>query len=67
MVASIWEPSRSARGRADERRLRAVGAFIGRGTPLLPERVRYMPIAYRARQTVRAQQRLERALAERPL
>ena len=52
---------------ADERRLRAVGAVIGRGTPLLPERLRYMPIAYRARQAARAQERLERALAERPL
>jgi hypothetical protein len=40
---------------------------IGRTTPLLPERVRYMPIAYRARQAARARQRLERALAGRPM
>ncbi|GAA3971001.1 oxygenase MpaB family protein [Actinomadura viridis] len=52
---------------ADERRLRAVGAVIGRGTRRLPERLRYMPIAYHARQAARAQERLERALAERPL
>ncbi|SEG09070.1 Uncharacterized conserved protein, DUF2236 family [Thermomonospora echinospora] len=52
---------------ADERRLRAIGAVIGRTTPLLPERVRYMPIAYRARQAARAQERLERALANRPM
>ncbi|MEU4821332.1 oxygenase MpaB family protein [Actinomadura citrea] len=52
---------------ADERRLRLVGQVIGRGTPLLPERVRYMPIAYRARQAARAQERLERALAHRPM
>jgi uncharacterized protein (DUF2236 family) len=52
---------------ADERRLRLAGQAIGRSTPLLPERVRYMPIAYRARQAARAQQRLERALAQRPM
>ncbi|MEU8796491.1 oxygenase MpaB family protein [Spirillospora sp. NPDC048819] len=52
---------------SDERRLRLAGQVIGRSTPLLPERVRYMPIAYRARQAARAQQRLERALAQRPM
>ncbi|MGI8334582.1 oxygenase MpaB family protein [Actinomadura scrupuli] len=52
---------------ADERRLHAVCSVIGRATPLLPERVRYMPIAYRARQAARARQRLERALADRPI
>ncbi|WP_395106632.1 oxygenase MpaB family protein [Actinomadura sp. SCN-SB] len=53
--------------RSDERRLRVVASLIGRGTLLLPERLRYMPIAYRAREAARAQQRLEQALAERPL
>jgi uncharacterized protein (DUF2236 family) len=53
--------------RADERRLRAVGQAIGRSTPLLPERVRYMPIAYRARQAARAQEKLRRVLDTRPL
>ncbi|TDD75401.1 DUF2236 domain-containing protein [Actinomadura darangshiensis] len=52
---------------ADERRLRLAAQVIGRSTPLLPERVRYMPIAYRARQAARAQERLERALAHRPM
>ncbi len=52
---------------ADERRLRLVAQVIGRSTPLLPERLRYMPIAYRARQAARAQERLERALAHRPM
>ncbi|WP_141582537.1 oxygenase MpaB family protein [Actinomadura sp. WMMA1423] len=52
---------------ADERRLRLAAQAIGRTTPLLPERVRYMPIAYRARQAARAQERLERALAHRPM
>ena len=53
--------------KADERRLRAVGQVIGRSTPLLPERVRYMPIAYRARQAARAQERLREVLDTRPL
>lgn len=35
-----------------------------RSTENLPERVRYMPIAYR--QAARAQDRLERTLAGRP-
>ncbi|WP_030170013.1 oxygenase MpaB family protein [Spirillospora albida] len=52
---------------SDERRLRLVAQAIGRGTPHLPERVRYMPIAYRARQAARAQARLERTLAHRPM
>ena len=52
---------------ADERMLKLVGAVIGRSTPLFPERLRYMPIAYRARQAARAQQRLERTLAKRPM
>ncbi|QFG26165.1 oxygenase MpaB family protein [Actinomadura sp. WMMB 499] len=52
---------------ADERRLRAVGAVIGRSTPLLPERLRYMPIAYRAREAARAQEKLRKVLEERPL
>ena len=52
---------------ADERRLRVLAQAIGRSTPLLPERVRYMPIAYRARQAARAQERLDRTLAHRPM
>ncbi|RSN71299.1 oxygenase MpaB family protein [Actinomadura sp. WAC 06369] len=52
---------------SDERRLRAVAAVIGRGTPLLPERLRYMPIAYRAREAARAQEKLRKVLADRPL
>lgn len=52
---------------ADERRLRLLGQAISRSTAKLPERVRYMPIAYRARQVARAQERLRKALAERPM
>jgi uncharacterized protein (DUF2236 family) len=51
----------------DERRLRRLGRAIARSTAGLPERVRYMPIAYRARQAARAQARLDRALAGRPM
>lgn len=51
----------------DDRRLRKIGLAIGRTTPHLPERVRYMPIAYRARQAARAQARLEEALVNRPM
>jgi uncharacterized protein (DUF2236 family) len=52
---------------ADERRLRVLGQVIARSAARLPDRVRYMPIAYRARQAARAQERLEKALAERPM
>ncbi|MET8985389.1 oxygenase MpaB family protein [Nonomuraea wenchangensis] len=38
----------------DERRLRRVGQAVAALTPRLPERLRYMPIAYRARRAVRA-------------
>ncbi|MEO3783796.1 oxygenase MpaB family protein [Actinocorallia sp. B10E7] len=52
---------------ADERKLRVIGRTIARTTPFLPERVRYMPIAYKARVAARAQQNLEHALETRPL
>ncbi|RAY12548.1 DUF2236 domain-containing protein [Actinomadura craniellae] len=52
---------------ADERRLKALGGLIARTEPTLPERVRYMPIAYRAREAARAQERLQKALAHRPM
>ncbi|GAA4063499.1 oxygenase MpaB family protein [Actinomadura miaoliensis] len=53
--------------RADDRRLRVVCRTIAVTTARLPERLRYMPIAYRARQAARARQRLDQALADRPL
>lgn len=53
--------------RADEVRLRAFGLAAGRVNAALPERVRYMPIAYQARRTARAQQALEHALDGRPM
>jgi uncharacterized protein (DUF2236 family) len=52
---------------ADERRLRAFGRLVATVVPLLPERVRYLPIAYEARRAERARQALRRALERRPL
>jgi uncharacterized protein (DUF2236 family) len=51
----------------DEKLLRRLGFVIGRLVPLLPERLRYFPIAYEARRVVRAQEALRRALARRPM
>jgi uncharacterized protein (DUF2236 family) len=50
----------------DERALRALGFAIGRLVALLPERLRYFPIAYEARRVERAQRALEKVLAKRP-
>jgi uncharacterized protein (DUF2236 family) len=51
----------------DERALRLLGFVVGRVVPLLPERVRYLPISYEARRVERAQRALRRALSRRPL
>lgn len=51
----------------DERALRALGFVLGRLVGLLPERLRYFPIAYEARRVERARRALRRALARRPL
>lgn len=51
----------------DEKRLRLLGFAVGRLVPLLPERLRYFPIAYEARRVHRAQEALRRALARRPV
>ncbi|MFD1936177.1 MULTISPECIES: oxygenase MpaB family protein [Nonomuraea] len=42
----------------DERRLRRLGRAVAALTPRLPERVRYMPIAYRARRAARDRREL---------
>jgi uncharacterized protein (DUF2236 family) len=52
---------------SDERRLRVLAQTIAHASAGLPERLRYMPIAYRAREVARAQARLDRVLAERPM
>ncbi|MFB9625617.1 oxygenase MpaB family protein [Nonomuraea helvata] len=46
----------------DERRLRQLGHAVAVLTPRLPERLRYMPIAYHARKAERSSRRLERQL-----
>ncbi|MEV0596573.1 oxygenase MpaB family protein [Nonomuraea cavernae] len=46
----------------DERRLRQIGRAVAALTPRLPERLRYMPIAYHARRTARSRRGLEQAL-----
>jgi len=51
----------------DERTLRRLGFVVARLVPLLPERLRYLPIAYEARRVRRAQRALRRALARRPV
>jgi uncharacterized protein (DUF2236 family) len=51
----------------DERRLRTLGKAVATIVPLLPERLRYFPIAYEARKANRAQQALRRALNRRPM
>jgi uncharacterized protein (DUF2236 family) len=51
----------------DERRLRRLGWLIARVVPLLPERLRYLPIAYEARLAQRAEQRLQHLLQHRPM
>jgi uncharacterized protein (DUF2236 family)/RimJ/RimL family protein N-acetyltransferase len=51
----------------DERKLRALGRLIARAVPLLPERVRYFPIAYRARRLEHDRQRLRAVIERRPV
>ncbi|MBL1074394.1 DUF2236 domain-containing protein [Nocardia sp. 2] len=51
----------------DERTLRALGWVIGRTVPMLPERVRYFPIAFEARRVERDRQRLRKIITMRPV
>ncbi|MBF6330282.1 oxygenase MpaB family protein [Nocardia transvalensis] len=51
----------------DELTLRALGWTIGRTVPLLPERLRYFPIAYEARRLERDRARLRKMIDLRPL
>jgi uncharacterized protein (DUF2236 family) len=50
----------------DERRLRLLGRVVALTMAVLPERLRYFPIAYRARRADRAQRKLARELDRRP-
>jgi uncharacterized protein (DUF2236 family) len=51
----------------DERALRLLGFTVARLLPMLPERLRYLPIAYEARRVDRAERALRKALARRPV
>jgi uncharacterized protein (DUF2236 family) len=51
---------------ADEVKLRILGKAVSHAVPLLPERLRYFPIAYEARQLERSRQRLRKVLELRP-
>jgi len=50
----------------DERLLRLLGRTVALTMAVLPERLRYFPIAYEARRAERAQRALRRALHHRP-
>ncbi|HLS77087.1 MAG TPA: oxygenase MpaB family protein [Nocardia sp.] len=52
---------------ADERKLIILGWFLARLVPLLPERLRYFPIAYEARKVERDRQRLRKVIQTRPI
>ena len=52
---------------SDERKLRVLGWFLARLVPLLPERLRYFPIAYEARKLERDKARLRKVIDTRPL
>jgi uncharacterized protein (DUF2236 family) len=51
----------------DETKLRLLGRAVAYAVPLLPERLRYFPIAYEARQLERNRQRLRKVLELRPM
>ncbi|MCW2754095.1 MAG: hypothetical protein JWQ32_1506 [Marmoricola sp.] len=53
--------------RRQELQLRIFGRVVGRLVPLLPERLRYFPIAYEARRLERDRQRLRRVIDLRPM
>ncbi|OLF06380.1 hypothetical protein BLA60_32660 [Actinophytocola xinjiangensis] len=69
-VGTLPEPARQILGLTwtdrDERRLRRLGRVVATVVPLLPERLRYFPIAYEARRVERAKGALRRALDRRP-
>jgi uncharacterized protein (DUF2236 family) len=70
-VGSLPERARDKLGlrwrKSDEIQLRAVGKMLGEANARLPERLKYMEIAHRARSVTRAQQRLSATLVDRPL
>ncbi|MFL6156129.1 MAG: oxygenase MpaB family protein [Marmoricola sp.] len=53
--------------RRQEAQLRLFGRIVGFTVPLLPERLRYFPIAYEARRLERDKQRLRKVIDLRPI
>ncbi|MEV5650297.1 oxygenase MpaB family protein [Nocardia sp. NPDC052254] len=70
-VGTTPEPARRKLGltwsAADERKLRILGWLLARLVPLLPERIRYFPIAYEARKLERDRARLRKVIDLRPI
>lgn len=52
---------------ADELALRGLGRAVAYTLPLLPERIRYLPIPHQARKAHREQVKLQRMLDQRPM
>lgn len=71
VVGTLPETARRKLGlrwtRRQERQLRAFGRFVAIAVPLLPERLRYFPIAYEARRLERDRQRLRKVIDLRPM
>ncbi len=70
-VGTLPESARTKLGitwtRRQELQLRTFGRVVGAVVPLLPERIRYFPIAYEARRVERDKQRLRKVIDLRPL
>jgi len=70
-VGTLPESARAKLGitwtRRQELQLRSFGKVVGVLVPLLPERLRYFPIAYEARRLERDKQRLRKVIDLRPL
>lgn len=70
-VGTTPEPARRKLGlewtATDELALRALGRLVAHTVPLLPERLRYFPIAYEARRVERARRGLGDALQRRAM
>lgn len=70
-VGTLPESARTKLGitwtRRQEVQLRAFGKVVGFVVPMLPERLRYFPIAYEARRLERDKQRLRKVIDLRPI
>ncbi|MCW2856273.1 MAG: hypothetical protein JWR52_1888 [Marmoricola sp.] len=71
VVGTLPEVARTKLGvgwsRRQEAQLRIFGWIVARTVPLLPERLRYFPIAYEARRLERDRQRLRKVIDLRPM